>query len=319
MAGGRGEVLQMRNLASAEPREAAREMQVAARVSIRCRRPVMHITVSYDPADKTPTNAEMQADAAEVLGALGLADNQALVIKHSDRDHAHFHIAANRVGGNGKAVSDSQSYPRTETALRRIEARRGLSVTEGRHAPASGSGKRMTGHRCTPDTRQHRAPESVRQALLTAQSWDGLRRELEGGGWKLETVQRGRRPAGAILVGPEGQRIAAGKIDRRVTMSKLCARLESEQSSETAAQAASPRTTGKKPLALAKHHGDRKRKKPKADQRVKKVAKIGAEITTELVGAITKTAAPRVGQIGATRKSTSAPRKKRRPSTRLGM
>ncbi|MBN7783673.1 relaxase/mobilization nuclease domain-containing protein [Ponticoccus gilvus] len=288
--GGRGEVLDMRNLASDTPDAAASEMQVAASVSRRTQSPVMHITVSYDPADSEPSNAQMADDAAEVLRRLGLERNQAVVIRHRDRDHHHMHIVANRVGPDGKAVSDSNSYPRTEAALRDIEARRGLTVTPGRHAPSPLSGERMEGPRGSIDPRQHRAPESVKQTLLNSQNWGDLRRGLKRDGWQLEIVQRGKRPAGAILIGPDGQRIAAGKIDRNTTLARLRARLGPEQPGT--ASPVSARATGKAPLALAKPHSKR-RKKPKAGQRMKDVARIGAEIGTELVGAMSKTAAGR--------------------------
>ncbi|UWQ54998.1 relaxase/mobilization nuclease domain-containing protein [Leisingera caerulea] len=317
----RGEVLDMRHLASTKPREAAREMQVAAAVSIRCRKPVMHISISYDPSDKPPSDDDMRADAAEVLAALGLADNQALVIKHSDRNHRHFHIAANRVGSDGKAVIDSQSYPKTEAALRRVEARRGLSATPGRHAPSPTTGTRMSGGRRAINPHQHSAPESVRQALLTAKSWDGLHKELAHNGWQIENVQKGKRPAGAILIGPDGQRIAAGKIDRGATLSKLRARLGSEKTKSTA-NPISARTTSKKPLALAKPSGAidwKKKRKSNPEQRLKDIAQIGAETAIQLVGTVSKAATPRGGLIGTNRKASTPTRKRKRPSARLGL
>ncbi|MBE3637213.1 relaxase/mobilization nuclease domain-containing protein [Mangrovicoccus algicola] len=303
--GGRGEVLDMRNLASDAPEAAASEMQVAASVSRRTQSPVMHITVSYDPADGEPGNAQMCDDAAEVLRRLGLERNQAMIVRHRDREHHHMHIVANRVGPDGKAVSDSNSYARAKAALRDIETRRGLTVTPGRHAPSPLSGERMKGPRGSIDPRQHRVPESVKQTLLTSQNWGDLRRGLKRDGWRLETVKQCNRPAGAVLIGPGGQRIAAGRVGRSATLARLRSRLGPEQTGKPV----SARATGKA-LTLAKPHGKR-RKKPKAGQQMKDVARIGAEITSEIVGAITKTAAPRGRLIGATRRAGS--RKKKRP------
>lgn len=133
--GDRGEILEMRNLSSDDPEAAAQEMQVAASVSVRTRQPVMHIVVSYDPADADPSIDQMRDDAAEVLRGLGLANNQAMAIRHRDKDHAHTHIVVNRVGADGRCVSDSQSYPKAEAARRRIEQQRSLTVTPGRHPP----------------------------------------------------------------------------------------------------------------------------------------------------------------------------------------
>jgi len=222
----RGEVLEMRHLASDDPTAAASEMQLSASMSRRCKSPVMHISVSYDPGDEQPTTAEMRADAAEILRGLDLEDAQTVIIRHSDRDHAHMHIMANRVGADGRAISDSNSYAKVEKSLRGIEARRGLRITEGRHAPSPTTGARMEGPRTSSDPRQHGAPDSVRDTLLTAKSWPELRQGLARDGWRLETTQQAGKKPGAVLVGPEGQRIGAGKINRAATLSRLQARLD---------------------------------------------------------------------------------------------
>lgn len=197
LTGDRGEILEMRNLSSDDPEAAAQEMQVAASVSVRTQQPVMHIVVSYDPADGQPSNDDMRDDAAEVLRGLGLSENQAIIVRRHDRDHAHMHLMVNRVGTDGRCVSASQSHPKAEAALRRIEQRRGLTVTHGRHAPAPDTGRRMRGNRTSADPRQHSAPESVRRG----------------------------RGQGLVLIGPDGQRIGAGQIDRGSTLSRINKRI----------------------------------------------------------------------------------------------
>lgn len=223
-SGERSEVIDMRHLSSDTPEDAASEMQAAASVSVRTRQPVMHIIVSYDPKGGDQSNDQMRDDAAEVLRGLGLTDNQAMVIRHRDKDHAHMHIMVNRVGADGRCVSDSQSYPKAEAALRRIEQQRGLTVTPGRHAPAPSTGRRMRGDRTKMDPRQHSAPESVRHTLLTGGSWKDIHSGLARDGWRAETVRRGRGQ-GLMLIGPDGQRIGAGQIDRAATLSRINQRI----------------------------------------------------------------------------------------------
>ncbi len=300
MKDGRGEVLALDNLSSTSPDEAAGEMEIAAAVSRRTKQPVMHISVSYAPGEQ-PTDDQMREDGREVLRDLGLSENQAVMIRHRARDHAHFHIAANRVGPNGKAVSDSKSYEKAEAALRRIEARRGLSVTKGRHAPEPATGTRMTGGRSTPDPRQHAAPAGVREALLNAKSWDTLHRDLGRQGWRLETTQKGAGRAGALLVGPEGQRIAAGKVDREATLSRLKARLDGSKA-DAVPVAGWPRNAAPPPgfaraagTALAKPS---RQKKP-ANQ-IKATGRAVGKLGEALVSAIV-TSKTRAGAGGITR------------------
>lgn len=220
---GRGRLIALYNLASDSPEAAVSEMTIAAAQSARTTQPVMHISVSYAESER-PTPDQMRADARRVLKSLGLSENQAVVIAHDDKDHPHFHIAANRVGPDGKAVSDSQSYARIEDTLRRIEAERGWTAVEGRNAPSPATGKRMRGHRRSREPYQPDVPERVRQALLTATSWKDLHREIRAAGWAFEIVQKGKG-SGALLTGPEGQKVGAGRIDRAATLTQLRRRL----------------------------------------------------------------------------------------------
>lgn len=231
---GRGQMLDMRNLSASTPKEAGPEMALAASMSRRTKKPVLHLSVSYDPADAEPSDDEMRADAAEILSGLGLADNQSVIVRHRDAEHHHMHIMVNRVGQDGKAVSDSKSYAKTEASLRRIEARRGLWQTHGRHAPDPETGQRMTGTAKATDPRQHSAPEGVRDALLTARSWSELHGRLDAQGWRMERRQRPGQKAGAVLLGPNGEKIAAGKIDRQATLSRIVGRIKAAEAEERA-------------------------------------------------------------------------------------
>lgn len=307
---GRGGILALDNLASETPEEAAGEMQIAADVSRRTKSPVMHISISYAPGEQ-PTDDQMREDGREVLRDLGLSENQAVMVRHHDKSHAHFHIAANRVGPGGKAVSDSKSYEKAEAALRRIETRRGLSVTKGRNASEPVTGARMAGPRSTPDPRQHAAPAGVKETLLTAPSWDSLHRELGRQGWRLETTAKDKGRAGALLIGPDGQRIAAGKIDRNATLSRLKARLDAPKPKADAGAAAPNRghTTSPVPgfaraagAALAKpvQRGNGKRRNDPATQ-IKATGRAVGQIGEALLGVAMAAGKARAGSGGITR------------------
>ena len=220
---GRGVILDTIHLSSTDPCEVAGEMTLASMMSRRVRKPVLHCSISYGPGEE-PTDAEMRVDGRAVLKSLGLEDNQAIIIRHQDRDHTHFHIAANRVGSDGCAVHDGQSFARLESALRDIEHQRGWQPVPGRNAPGP-DGHRFHGTAQRPDPRQVAVPATVRAALLDAKSWKELRQRLQAEGWRLDVKTRPGQRAGALLVGPRGEKIGAGKVDRAATLSHLHARL----------------------------------------------------------------------------------------------
>lgn len=219
----RGRTIGLFNLASDNPEAAASEMTVAAAQSVRTTRPVMHLSVSYAEKEH-PEPEQMRADALRILSALGLSENHAVIIAHDDCNHPHFHIAANRVGSEGKAVPDSNSYAKVEAELRQIEKERGWAEVLGRNAPSPSTGQRMKGTKNSSGPHQPTVPSQVSRALLNAQTWQQLHSEIRGVGWRLDVVQA-RKGSGAMLTGPEGQKIGAGRIDREASLMNLRRRL----------------------------------------------------------------------------------------------
>lgn len=223
MRDGRGTILERHYLSATDPEAIAGEMTLAALMSRRVKKTVLHCSLAYAP-EESPTEDEMRADAMEALKGLGLERHQAVVVRHVDKGHAHIHIAANRVGPEGRAAHDGHSYARIETVLRSIERQRGWQPVLGRNAPDH-NGRRMEGHAKRRDPRQAHIPEKVRAILLGSRSWKDLHADLAAEGWKLEIRQSRGKKAGALLLGPNGEKIAAGKVDRAATLSRLNARL----------------------------------------------------------------------------------------------
>lgn len=223
MRDGRGEVLECHHLSASDPDAMAGEMTIAALMSRRVKKPVLHCSLAYAP-DEIPTEDQMKADAFEALKGLGLEHHQAIVVRHRDKGHAHIHIAANRVGPDGRAAHDGRSYARLEAVLRSIEHERGWQSVLGRNAPDH-IGLRMAGQAKGRDPHQAHVPDTVRAILLESRSWRDVHAGLASEGWKLEVRQRPGQKPGALLLGPNGEKIAAGKVDRAATLSQLNSRL----------------------------------------------------------------------------------------------
>lgn len=93
---GRGDVLALDNLSSDASEEAAGEMQIAAAVSRRTTNPVMHISISCAPCEQT-SDEQMREDGRELLRELGLSENQAVMVRHHDRDQRTGHLGLRSV------------------------------------------------------------------------------------------------------------------------------------------------------------------------------------------------------------------------------
>ncbi len=153
--------------------------------------PVIHISVHVCDGAR-PTAHVMLSVGWRVRKSVGLSRDKAVIMADDDKDHAHFHIAINRFGPDGRAVSDSKSFAKIDSVLRRIEAERGWKAVEGRNAPSPATGARMQGHKPSRDPYQLEVPERVKTALLTATSWKDLHKEIRAAGWTFEIVQKGK-------------------------------------------------------------------------------------------------------------------------------
>ena len=112
-----------RNVAAADPRQAARVMAATASRSEDLKelagvkaggraleKPVCHYSLSWGK-DEKPNLQEMGRAVAESLEKMGLADRQAVMIAHRDTEHPHVHVVVNRVSvEDGRAAKLGNSY-----------------------------------------------------------------------------------------------------------------------------------------------------------------------------------------------------------------
>lgn len=87
---------------------------------------VYHTSLNLPYTDKL-TDEEFTNLARDYLEGMNFIDNQYIIYKHTDQDHAHIHIVANRVKFSGDVVSDSQDYKRSEALVRKLEKKYNLT------------------------------------------------------------------------------------------------------------------------------------------------------------------------------------------------
>ena len=91
-------------------KELIQQFNEVRRLNPKLSKPVLHITLSLGKGESLPMHklAEMAQDCAHDLG---FENNQYVAVFHKDTEHPHIHIVANRVGYDGKTVSDSNNLP----------------------------------------------------------------------------------------------------------------------------------------------------------------------------------------------------------------
>ncbi|MDO5419963.1 MAG: relaxase/mobilization nuclease domain-containing protein [Bacteroides sp.] len=113
----------------------ARSMQGQAddKPGRKLKNPVYHISLDFAHEDAPKlTDALMVEIAREYMRRMGITNTQYIVSRHTDREHQHLHIVANRVDNNGNAISDSNDNVRNVKVCKALTREYGLHFSKGK-------------------------------------------------------------------------------------------------------------------------------------------------------------------------------------------
>lgn len=85
-----------------------------------------HTSINFPPKEDI-SNDLMKQIGYDYLNANGFTQHQFIMFRHRDADHPHLHILVNRIGYDGKVLSDSNDYQRSEKILRDLEIKYNLT------------------------------------------------------------------------------------------------------------------------------------------------------------------------------------------------
>lgn len=124
----KGHIL-MSNMAGDNPRTLAREFGEVRKQRESLTKAVFHASISISPTENLTDEQWCEVTQKYVAG-MGFGGSQYVSIKHTDTEHPHIHIIANRVSVNGKTVSDSMDYKRQEAIMRQLEREYNLKMVK---------------------------------------------------------------------------------------------------------------------------------------------------------------------------------------------
>ena len=113
----------------------ARSMQGQAddKPGRKLKNPVYHISLDFAHED-TPklTDALMVEVAREYMQRMGIVNTQYIVCRHTDKEHQHMHIVANRVDNDGNTISDRNDAIRNVAVCKALTREYGLHFSKGK-------------------------------------------------------------------------------------------------------------------------------------------------------------------------------------------
>jgi hypothetical protein len=106
-------------------RELAAEFGAIRKLRPGLSKAVLHVSLSAAPGEHL-TDSQWIKIGQRYLNGTGLDRNQYIITRHTDTEHEHIHLLANRIQFDGAVTSDSHDYRRHEILMRAIERDLGL-------------------------------------------------------------------------------------------------------------------------------------------------------------------------------------------------
>jgi DNA-binding transcriptional MerR regulator len=175
----RAEVLEY-NLCFGDKYELAEQFRDVMKLSKRVEKPVLHLSLRLAPGDSL-TREQWLEIGREAAKEFGVADHQYICVLHKDTKEQHIHIAANRVGFDGKVASDSNSYKRMAALCRRLEKQYNLKQVLSPRAFLSPEERRLPRH----DQRKEKLKGDIRETLKEVNLFSEFQKRMQGLGYQV--------------------------------------------------------------------------------------------------------------------------------------
>ena len=226
-----------------DKREIIQQFNEVRQLNERVAKPVMHITLSLVPGERL-LEKEVHRLLDNAARDLGYEKNQWIAIAHHDTSHQHFHIVVNRIGFDGKTLSDSNNYKKIAGLCRRMEKELGLQEVQ---SPRRFLSKE---ERSKPrfDQRKERLRQIIIKSLQKARDYREFETRVKAAGYEVIRA-RGIRFIDSRKVKVKGSELGFSlmRIEQLLGMDRLHRNLLLERMATKPQQAGiAPDRTGRK-------------------------------------------------------------------------
>ena len=151
------------------------------KLNLKVSKPVLHITLSFALGENVK-NAQLQEIVKACAQEMGFEKNQYIAVSHSDTGHQHLHIVANRIGFDGRTVSDSNSFKKIAEYCRKMEREFSLRSVQSprRFLPKDQR------HTARYDSRKEALKKDITTCLAGAKGNDGFESNMRALGYRIE-------------------------------------------------------------------------------------------------------------------------------------
>ena len=218
---GEAKILQANGVRCSSSSDIAHDFNLQTSMRPNVQKPVCHTILSFSVEDtERLTDDVMVKIANEYLERMGYGDTQSLIVRHSDCQHPHLHICINRIGNDGKTISDRNEKYRSTKICRELTERYSLTLGEGKKAV---NRHRLRGE----DKLRYEIFDGIKAVLPKSNNWKDFVTDLNKQGIATRFKTKGNTDVvQGIIFEKDGCSFSGSKIDRSCSFSRLNAEIE---------------------------------------------------------------------------------------------
>jgi Relaxase/Mobilisation nuclease domain len=179
-------------------------------------KPVLHAVLSH-PHGECPGDETLVQIGRRWLQEIRMANTQHIIVKHTDKEHLHLHILANRVSNDGTIVGEGLVIERGIEAARKLTQEYGLRQDQGKNLHQT---NRQALHE--PDAKRYRLYELIKETLPGCQRMEDLEQRLLERGVSMRyriDQESGRRQGISFRL--ENHSFKGSEVDRAYSLKGL--------------------------------------------------------------------------------------------------
>lgn len=162
------------NQCSGVERELVAQFEAVRQLNPRLSKPVLHVTLSLAPGEELGRNKLIEM-SEQCAGELGFEKNQWVAVHHRDTGHQHLHLVANRVGFDGRTVSDSNNYKKVAAYCRKMEMKYNLQQVLSPRRFLSQEQRQLP----RLDQRKEKIRQHIKETLSVSRSYEEFERLMK--------------------------------------------------------------------------------------------------------------------------------------------
>ncbi|MCC6836681.1 MAG: relaxase/mobilization nuclease domain-containing protein [Cytophagales bacterium] len=219
VAKGEGELLEARGVRDFDKNATIRDFITRAKTNPNLTRCVWHTSLSFQD---NLTSQQMLTIGKEWMKGMGLDSTQYIIVVHTDTDHSHIHIVANRINDEGWTIPDSNNWKRSEALCKELVRKHQLTPVPEERNESRINREKLKGR----DLLKSDINRVVRKVLSSSKSFDEFTIGMAGHGFNCLVKFNSDQTIRGVSFERDGISIKASEIHKSLSAKNLAEAIE---------------------------------------------------------------------------------------------